>query len=85
MFSIWIEMKDEQAHFFYSSLLCINRCWGSNANGQLGVSTTSVATISTTPVTVTLNSKVTKLALGKEHTCVSLQDETVWSDIGLTD
>ena len=55
-----------------------HRCWGSNENGQLGVSSSVVPTISKTPITVDLDGEVAKVALGNEHTCASLLDQTLW-------
>ncbi len=50
------------------------RCWGLNANGQLGDGTRND---STTPVTVSLPLSATAVAAGGYHTCARLADGTV--------
>mmetsp|Transcript_5390 Transcript_5390/g.12721 ORF Transcript_5390/g.12721 Transcript_5390/m.12721 type:complete len:603 (+) Transcript_5390:126-1934(+) len=52
------------------------KCWGSNFSGQLGVGNSR--DLSTTPVTVSNLRGVEKLALGREHTCASKSDQTLW-------
>ena len=52
------------------------RCWGANDDGQVGDGTTSASPV-TTPVTVTGITTATALALGANHSCAVLADETV--------
>ncbi|CAJ1945040.1 unnamed protein product, partial [Cylindrotheca closterium] len=52
------------------------KCWGSNFSGQLGVGNNRESSM--TPVTVPDLRDVQKLALGREHTCVSKSDQTLW-------
>ncbi|CAJ1968096.1 unnamed protein product [Cylindrotheca closterium] len=52
------------------------KCWGSNFSGQLGVGNNRESSM--TPVTVPDLRDVEKLALGREHTCVSKSDQTLW-------
>jgi alpha-tubulin suppressor-like RCC1 family protein len=52
-------------------------CWGQNSDGQLGDGT--MDNIRTTPVSVQgLPSAVTAMTLGALHTCVLLENATVW-------
>ncbi len=59
-------------------------CWGLNSNGQLGVDTTSTAS-STIPLQVEgLESQVTAISAGDEHTCALLDSGVVqcWGSNG---
>ena len=50
-------------------------CWGSNVNGQLGISGLPSAP---TPTQVTSLTSIAELAVGDEHTCIRKSDTTIW-------
>lgn len=50
-------------------------CWGSNANGQLGTSTS----VSSSATAVKIRSGVTAIAAGEDHTCAIVSDSSAGS------
>ena len=55
------------------------RCWGDNAQGQLGYGNTNTVGVSSTPASagdVNVGGKVTQLALGANHTCALLENRS---------
>jgi alpha-tubulin suppressor-like RCC1 family protein len=53
------------------------RCWGANAEGQIGNETTASAQPTAVPVTA-LTGAVSQVAVGGAHTCALKTDGTVW-------
>lgn len=51
-------------------------CWGHNQEGQLGSGTPGFGNTQTQPTLVALPSSASKLACGREHTCVVIADGT---------
>ncbi len=62
------------AHTCATSDMGVVRCWGANASGQLGNSST---TSSSVPVTVMTSLALTQVALGDQHTCAISSTDSV--------
>jgi hypothetical protein len=54
------------------------RCWGSNLNGQLGISDLSTSSGVKVPVPLQASKKPLFAALGLSHSCVLFQSGAVW-------
>jgi alpha-tubulin suppressor-like RCC1 family protein len=51
-------------------------CWGTNANGGLGIA--AATTIQPTPARVALDDVVVEVAIGFHHTCARTMDDSLW-------
>ncbi len=54
------------------------QCWGNNSHGMLGQVGAIALLSNSTPLAVALPQPVTQIALGDNHACALLQNQTVW-------